>query len=91
MKKEQKIIASLLPGLPPETRRMLTLTLKICDIFQTQIERHGEVAFSNIHAILRDKEKKAIAYKVAEMMGLELIRRKKNPESRRKGLAWVKR
>ena len=88
MEKEQKIIASLLTGLPPETRRMLILTLRICDTFHTQLERHGEVAFSNIHSILRNKEKKAIAYKVAEMTGLELIRRKKNPESRRKGQAW---
>ena len=90
MEKEQKIIASLLTGLPPETRRMLILTLKICDIFQTQIERNGEVAFSRIHSVLRDKEKRAIAYKVAEMMGMELISRKKNPESKRKGKAWVK-
>lgn len=88
MEKEQKIIASLMTGLPPETRRMLILTLKICDIFHAQLERHGEVAFSNINAILRDKEKKGIAYKVAEMMGLDLVNRKKNPESKRKGKAW---
>lgn len=89
MEKEQKIISSLLTGLPPETRRMLILTLKIVDKFQTQIERHDEVAFTNIQAIMRN-EKKAIAYKVAEMMGLTLIERKKTPEAKRKGKAWVR-
>lgn len=90
MEKEQKIIASLLTGLPAETRRILILTIKICDIFQTQLERHQEISFSNIHSIMRNPEKKSIAYKVAEMMGLKLIERKKSPEAKRKGKAWVK-
>ncbi len=90
VEKEQKIIASLLTGLPRETRRMLIITIKICDTFQTQLERHQEIEFSAIHAIIRNNEKKAIAYKIAEMMGLELIERKKTPEARRKGKAWVK-
>ena len=90
MEKEQKIIASLLTGLPQKNRKMLVLTIKICDIFQTQLERHGEISFCMIQSIIRDNEKKAIAYNVAEMMGLQLITRKKTPEARRKGKAWVK-
>lgn len=89
MEKELRIITSLLPDLPPETRKRLILAIKICDIFQTQLERHGEVAFANVHSILRDKEKRGIAYKVAEMMDMKLVSRKKNPESKREGKAWV--
>jgi len=90
VEKEQKIIASLLTGLPPETRRMLIITIKIVDIFLTQLERHEEIAFCMIQGIMKNKEKKAVAYNVAEMMGLELIIRKKTPEARRMGKAWVR-